>query len=403
MTPAARSIAVAVAGATAFIDMYATQPLLPELRADFHASEAHVAATISSLTFAVALSAPFVGPLADAIGRKRVIVSAIFLLAVVTLGASHARDIGTLIAWRFAQGLIMPGIFATTLAYIAEEYPADAAGSGVAAYVGGNVFGGWAGRFLSATVADRATWHAAFVALGALNIVGGFIVLTLLPSSQKFVRKASARSALSAIGGFVRDPRMLATYGVGGSILFTLIAAFTFATFYLAGAPFRLDTAEIGNVFCVYLAGVIATPLSGRLIDRYGNRFAVLLALGASAAGILATLATSLAVVVAGLALMSTGVFVAQAASQGYIGKIAGVSRSTAASLYLTIYYIGGGLGAVLPAWTWTHGGWPPTVALIVTVQGAAALLAYVGWQGPASVARNTVGTTAVIDARPAV
>ena len=35
-------LAVATAGASAFIDMYATQPLLPELRATFGASEAAV-------------------------------------------------------------------------------------------------------------------------------------------------------------------------------------------------------------------------------------------------------------------------------------------------------------------------------------------------------------------------
>ena len=361
--------------------MYATQPLLPALRIDFHATEAAVASTISALTFAVAIAAPFVGPLADAIGRKRVIVTAIFLLALVTFGASHARDIGQLIAWRFVQGLVMPGIFATTLAYIAEEFPADAAGRGVAAYIGGNVFGGWAGRYLSAIVAAHAGWQTAFLALGGLNIAGGLIVLGLLPSSQRFVRRASAREALTAIGGFLRDTRMLATYGVGGSILFTLVAAFTFATFYLAGPPFSLGTTALGNVFCVYLAGVIATPLSGLLIDRFGSRFTILVALGSSAAGILLTLAPSLVAVVTGLAVMSTGVFVAQASSQGYVGKIAGGSRSTAAALYLTVYYAGGGLGAILPAWTWTHGGWPPTVALVVAVQCLAATFAYVGWR----------------------
>jgi len=397
-----RSFAVAAAGATAFIDMYATQPLLPELRADFHATEAHVAATISFLTFGVAIAAPFVGPLADAIGRKRVIVTAIFALALVTFGATHAHDVGELIAWRFVQGLVMPGIFATTLAYIAEEFPAELAGSGVAAYIGGNVFGGWAGRYLSAIVAAHGTWRTAFLALGALNILGGLIVLALLPSSQRFVRRASAREALSAVRGFLTDSRMLATYGVGGSILFTLVAAFTFATFYLAGPPFSLTTVQLGNVFCVYLAGVVATPLSGRLIDHFGNRFTILLALAASAAGILATLFHSLVAIVVGLAVMSTGVFVAQAASQGYIGKIAGGSRGTAAALYLTVYYAGGGLGAIVPAWTWTHGGWAPTVALVVCVQLVAATLAFFGWQGPAGAARRSPRVTSAAASGPA-
>jgi predicted MFS family arabinose efflux permease len=384
-----RSLAVAAAGATAFIDMYATQPLLPELRRDFHATEATVAATISALTFGVALAAPFVGPLADAVGRKRVIVTAIFLLAVVTFGASHARSIGALIGWRFVQGLVMPGIFATTVAYVAEEFPADAAGGAIAAYVGGNVLGGWAGRYLSALVAARGSWQNAFVALGALNIVGGLIVFALLPASRRFVRRASAREALRAMRGFLTDPHMLATYGVGASILFTMVAAFTFATFHLAGPPFALGTVALGNVFCVYLAGAIATPLSGRLIDRYGNRVTILLALAVSAAGILTTLIPSLVAVIVGLALMSSGVFVAQAASQGYIGKIAGSSRSTAAALYLTVYYAGGGLGAILPAWTWSHGGWSATVALVVGVQSFAAALAFFGWQGPAGAGRR--------------
>jgi YNFM family putative membrane transporter len=399
---AARSFAVAAAGATAFVDMYATQPLLPQLQADFHATEAHVAATVSALTLAVAIAAPFVGPLADAVGRKRVIVTAIFALAVVTFFASRAHGIGELIAWRFVQGLMMPGIFATTLAYIAEEFPAEAAGRGVAAYIGGNVFGGWAGRFFSAFVVAHGTWQDAFLALGGLNIVGGLIVLTLLPSSQRFVRRTSITQAFSAIGGFFTDSRMLATYGVGGSILFTLVAAFTYATFYLARPPFSLTTGELGNVFCVYLMGVVATPLSGRLIDRYGSRFTILLALGASAAGILATLAPVLAVVVAGLAVMSTGVFVAQAASQGYVGQIAGANRSTAAAFYLTVYYLGGSLGATLPAWTWTHGGWLPTVALVVAVQAAAAALAFFGWQGPHGAARRIpVVTSAAASGSP--
>jgi MFS family permease len=394
MNARGRSFAVAAAGATAFVDMYATQPLLPDLRVAFGASEAHVAATISSLTFAVAIAAPFVGPLADAIGRKRVIVTAIFALALVTFGASHARSIGELIAWRFAQGLVMPGIFATTLAYIAEEYPAESAGSGVAAYIGGNVLGGWAGRYLSAIVAAHASWQVAFVALGALNVLGGAVVLALLPSSARFVRRASFRGALVAMRGFLTDPRMLATYAVGGCILFTLVAAFTFGTFYLAGPPFGLGTAEIGNVFCVYLFGAVATPLSGRLIDRFGNRTTVLLALATSATGILATLAPALSAVVIGLALMSTGVFIAQAASQSYIGRIAGGSRSTAAALYLTIYYAGGGLGAIVPAWTWVHAGWPPTVGIVVGFQALAAAVAFFGWQGPMKRERRSADVT---------
>ena len=55
---------------------------------------------------------------------------------------------------------------------------------------------------------------------------------------------------------------------------------------------------------------------------------------------------------------------------------------------YITVYYIGGGLGAVLPAAVWTRGGWPATVAMVLGVQAFAAALAALFWtrRGPRSV-----------------
>jgi predicted MFS family arabinose efflux permease len=375
-----RYLAVAACGGSAFLDMYATQPLLPSLRAEFRTGEAAVGATISVLTFGCALAAPFVGPLADALGRKRVIVSAIFGLALVTFAAAHATTLHALLVWRFVQGLFMPAVFAVTLAYIAEEFPAEVGGRAIGAYIAGNVLGGFLGRYVTALVADRWDWHLAFVVLGVMNLAGGAIVWIWLPRSRRFVRQSSASGALRAVSRFVRDPVLLATYAVGASVLFSLVAAFTFATYYLAAPPFLLGTLALGNVFFVYLAGVVVTPVAGRMIDRLGHRRTVLIAIAVSASGVLLTLIPNIATIVAGLAVMSTGVFAAQAASQGYIGVVARDHRSTAAALYITVYYIGGGLGAVLPAGIWNHGGWPATVALIVIVQAFAAVLAAALW-----------------------
>jgi len=378
-----RYLALAACGGTAFVDMYATQPLLPSLRAEFHTSEAAVGATISVLTFGCAAAAPFVGPLADALGRKRVIVSAIFLLALVTFGAASAGSLHVLLVWRFAQGLLMPAVFAVTLAYIAEEFPPEVGGRAMGAYIGGNVVGGFLGRYLTAVVASRWDWHVAFVVLGMLNLAGGAFVLFALPPARHFVRQSSALGALRAMGRFARDPAFLATCVAGGSILFTLVAAFTFATFLLAEPPFDLGTLALGNIFFVYLIGAVSSPVAGRLIDRFGHRAALLMSSAVSAGGVLLTLIPSIVSIVTGLALMAVGVFAAQAASQGYIGIVAHERRSTAAALYIAVYYIGGGLGAIVPAPLWNRGGWPAVVALIVIVQVCAAGLAATFWQRP--------------------
>ncbi len=363
--------------------MYATQPLLPALRTEFHTGEAAVGATISALTFACALAAPFVGPLADALGRKRVIVSAILGLALVTFGAAGATTLHALVAWRFVQGLFMPAVFAVTLAYVAEEFAPGIGGRAIGAYITGNVLGGFLGRYLTAIVAGWWNWHVAFIVLGTLNVIGGAFVLALLPRARHFTRQSSAPDAIRAVGRFLRDPVLLATFAVGGSVLFTLVTALTFVTFHLAAPPFGLDTIALGNVFFVYLIAVVATPLAGRVIDRAGHRTALVLGLAASSCGALLTLIPAVPAIVAGLAVLSTGVFAAQASSQGYIGVVARERRSTAASLYITIYYIGGGLGAVVPAVVWNRGGWPAVVALIVAVQACAAMLAAVLWTRP--------------------
>jgi predicted MFS family arabinose efflux permease len=379
-----RYLAVAIAGGSAFIDMYATQPLLPALRIAFGASEAAVGLTIAAITLACALAAPFVGTLADRVGRKRVIVAAIVGLGLVTLGTASAATLAALVAWRFVEGLFMPAIFAVTLAYIAEEFPAAVGGRAVGAYIGGNVFGGFFGRYFTAIVADRTDWHSAFVALGIINLCGAAVVFVALPRSRHFVRSTSLSASLRALGSFVRSPVLLATDVIGGSILFTLIAGFTYATFYLAAAPFSLGTVALGNVFCVYLFGVVATPLSGGLIDRLGHRTTLLCSLAVSALGIALTLVPQVVTIVGGLTLLASGVFCAAAASQGYVGVVARGQRSTAAALYLSVYYLGGGLGAVVPAPVWARGGWPATVGLILVVQLGAAALALVGWpSGP--------------------
>jgi len=123
--PISSVLAVFLCGVFAFIDLYATQPLLPLFARLFHASKAAVGLTVSASTLGVALSAPFFGVFAERLSRKRVVVCSILALAVPTLLAATAPSLRALIFWRFLQGLIMPGIFAITIAYITEDRKLD--------------------------------------------------------------------------------------------------------------------------------------------------------------------------------------------------------------------------------------------------------------------------------------
>ena len=163
----------------------------------------------------------------------------------------------------------------------------------------------------------------------------------------------------------LRNPRLLATFAMGFGVLFSLVGAFTYVNFYLAEPPFSLSSAALGSIFCVYLLGLVVTPLSGRFLDRSGFRPTAVLALVFAVGGLACTLSHHLWLVVIGLALFSSGSFIFQAAATVQTGINAGRARSSAAGLYVTLYYIGGSVGATVLGWIWLWHGWPACVAAL--------------------------------------
>lgn len=362
-------IGVIVAGFCTFLPLYATQPLLTEFRRIFSASALAVSLTVSAVTLAIAMSSPWIGSLADAIGRKRVIVTAILGLSVPTCLAATSSSLSQLIAWRFAQGLFVPGIIAVTLAYIAEEALAGTAASVTAAYITGTILGGMSGRFIASLIAEHSDWRGAFVSLGLTSALCGLLAWVVLPRSRRFVPQRDLVTPLKAMLVHLRNPRLLATYFVGFNALFTLVGIFTYANFYLAGRPFRLGLVALGSVFLVYGLGVVVTPMAGRVIDRYGYRRGIVMALAIVVSGLLLTLIPVTCSVILGLAVLSTGIFVAQSAASSHIGVAAKTARSSAAGLYVCFYYLGGSLGATLLGWLWRSHGWVGCVACVAMLQ----------------------------------
>ncbi|MGA2499103.1 MAG: MFS transporter [Tepidisphaeraceae bacterium] len=366
---------VTIAGFCTFLQVYATQPLLPVIRKAFAASELQAAMTVGAASLAVALAAPLVGIMADAIGRKRVMVPAMLAMSIPTILGATSHTLAQLVFWRFMMGLCIPGIIAVMLAYIAEE-AADSAGAVMGSYVSGTVLGGLLGRFLAALVAARFGWRAALVVLGVVSFMGGLAVWRLLPRSRVFVPQRHAAEALRAMAGHLRNPRLLATYLVGFNALFTLLGTFSYINFHLAGQPFHLGTVALGSVFFVYALGVVVTPVAGIWIDRVGYRRALLAAACIAIAGAWLTLTPVLWIVIAGLAVLSTGMFICQAAASSHVGAAAGGSRSAAAGVYVCFYYLGGFVGATVLGVVWRYAAWPGCVATVTLMQliaGAAA------------------------------
>jgi MFS family permease len=367
--PAHSAIAACfLAGVCTYLNMYCTQPLLPYLQRIFHASEIDVSMTVSSTILAVALVAPFVGLMAESVGRKKVIVPSLYALTVPTMLVATSHTLKQLIFWRFIQGIFVPGVVCVIMAYICEEFAGPHVGKAMAAYVSGSVLGGFLGRYISGIVAHHFLWQHAFIVIGFINLAGAVVVQHALPKPKHFVRSTSVRNSLVEMLDHLHNPRLLAVYGMAFAVLFSLVGAFTYASFHLALPPYHLNSEELGSVFFVYLLGVAITPLSGRFLDHYGMRRTAVVAFSLNFVGLLLTLMRPLPVIIAGLALFSSGVFIFQAVGTVQTGAVAGRARSSAAGLYVTFYYIGGSLGAIVTGWAWAAAAWRGCVMLLLCV-----------------------------------
>lgn len=375
--------AVTIAGICAFLDLYAPQAVLPQLAESFHVSPAGAGTTVGVSTLAVAVAAPFVGMLADRLGRKRTIVTAALLLQIPTILLIFAHGLSEILAWRFMQGLFLPAIFSPMVAYVNEEWPPAQAADVMGLYIAGSALGGFAGRFVTALLADHFGWRAGFAVLTLITLACAVAIWAWLPSGRQKARGgAQTVGGLEALVMHLSNPVLLATFAIGFAVLFSQVATFTYVNFHLAGAPFSLNASQLGMIFLVYPIGAAVTPASGYLIRRLGRRQATTLAVAIACAGLLASLLGSLPMIILGLALFVTGTFTMMSAAMGFVGQAAKQAKATAVGCYVCCYYVGGSVGAVLPGLiVWHVAGWAGCVGLIMLTMGGALAMAWHAWR----------------------
>jgi MFS transporter, YNFM family, putative membrane transport protein len=381
MTSDHRRIAVGLAGFCAFINLYMPQALLPSLAREFAVGAAEISAIITASTLAIALTAAFTGALADVLGRKRVITAAMIAIVVPTLMVALAPSVPAMIVWRFVQGLLLPPIFVVTVAYIGDEWPTAEVPGIAGLFIAGSSLGGFSGRFVTGILADLVGWRGAFLAVAVMTLASAAAVAWLLPRERKFVRSVGLTASLRQMMRHLRNRQLLATYAVGFGVLFNFIATFTYVSFHLAAPPYGFSASLLGAIFITYLVGTVTTPMAGQAINRFGRRAFMLGTIGVWIGGALLMLAPQLPAIIAGLTLCAACGMLCQAISTGYVTATAKDGRSSAVGLYVTAFYIGGGAGASLPGLTWSSGGWPAAIAMIVAMQVVMALIVALAWK----------------------
>jgi YNFM family putative membrane transporter len=338
--------------------MYLTQPILPVLSREFGVGPARAGMTVSAVVLAIAGASAFYGPLADALGRRRVIALALGLLALATAACALAPSLPALVALRALQGLFVPGMTAVSVAYAGDRWSAVDLRPVVGALIGASVVGGLVGRVGAGTITAFAGWRTAFLAFAALTALAAIGVGRVL-SPLRTSPAAGLGEAWRGMAGHLRNRRLLGAYLVGATMFFGWMGLFTYLPYLLSAPPFELSTGLVSGVFLVYGVGVVVSPLAGRLSTRVAPVRLVAIGLAVEAVGLLATLHASLVTIIAGLLLVVAGTFTAQAVVPAFVNQQARGAKGGASALYLAFYYLGGTLGSLLPGLAWERWGWP--------------------------------------------
>lgn len=374
--PVGALVALFLAPAFVFANMYTTQSILPILGNDFHISAPTAGLSVSLLVLAVAIGSLIYGPLSDIIGRKPVMVTTSALVAIPTLLSGFAPNFTILLVLRALQGLLMPGLTSVAISYVNDEFGGQWRGLAMGIYVSGLTLGGLFARVGSAALTDLFNWHIAMLAFVLPTLIAAFAMWRYLPNTADRQKKRSRPIAnslqpnnallLRILGDMwthLRNRRLVGAFTIGFTIFFGFIGVFTYLPYYLTAAPFNLPTIVLGLVYLLWLTGIFS-PLAGTIATRIGSRLAIAISSSLAITGLLITLIPILPIVLIGLGLITLGMFSVIPAVNLYLGEQASTAKGTAASMYLSLYYFGGSVGAYLPGIALQQGGWPGVVLL---------------------------------------
>src|SRR5258706_6159206 len=132
----------------------------------------------------------------------------------------------------------------------------------------------------------------------------------------------------------------------------------------------------LGAIFVTYLAGSVIARWTGWMMARLGRRRFIVAMIAVWICGALLLLAPPLSAIIAGITLCAVCGMLCQTISTGYVTAIAREGRSSAVGLYVTAFYVGGSMGALLPGLAWSAAGWPACVAMALAMLAIMAAIA---------------------------
>jgi len=370
-------LALFCGGFATFALLYCVQPMMPALSHEFSINAAQSSLVLSVSTAMLALGLLITGPISDTLGRKPVMVAALFCAALSTIASGLMPSWEGILLMRALLGLSLSGLAAVAMTYLSEEIHPQHIGLAMGLYIGGNAIGGMSGRLIIGVLIDFVSWHTAVLIIGALALIAATVFWKILPESCNF--RASSLKPRSLVDGFVmhfKDAGLPWLFLEAFLLMGAFVTMFNYIGYRLLAAPYDLSQAVVGLLSLVYLSGIYSSAKIGALADRLGRRRVLWATIVSMLGGIGLTLFTPLWLVIPGMLVFTFGFFGAHSVASSWIGRRAVKAKGQASSLYLFCYYAGSSVAGTTGGFFWHLAGWNGIGGFIVALLLGALLVA---------------------------
>ena len=168
--------------------------IAPTLKHEWGVTNYELGFVISAALIGLALGALLSGPLADWLGRKKIIVNSVFFFGFWTIVTAFSQNIEQMIFFRFMTGLGLGAAMPNIGTLVSEYAPERRRSFLITVIFCGFTFGAAAGGFSASWLIPRFGWHSLMALGGILPLLFAPLLIWLLPESVRFlvVKRAPA-------------------------------------------------------------------------------------------------------------------------------------------------------------------------------------------------------------------
>jgi MFS transporter, AAHS family, 4-hydroxybenzoate transporter len=149
--------------------------------------------------FGLAIGALVVGPVADRVGRKWILIGALALLGLFSLVSAAADGLNQLTLLRFLTGIGLGAVMPNATTLTAEFCPAPRRSLLITAMFSGFTLGSAGGGFVAAALIPHVGWQSVFIVGGVTPLVLSAVLVVALPESiQYLVARGPTKSRAAA-------------------------------------------------------------------------------------------------------------------------------------------------------------------------------------------------------------